>query len=129
MVIIRTNAVDVSIQAVSPELILSVPISCGSVGAAGAAAASADAGAAAESGAGALAADAASAGGVSAIAVEADTARNARKTNLENLFISVNPLLLIMRLHRAHRCEFAPLAQGRKQIFFRRPPFPFARLW
>ena len=39
MVIINTKAVEVSIQAVSPELILSVPMSCGSVGAAGAAAA------------------------------------------------------------------------------------------
>src|SRR3979490_2419623 len=46
MVINNTKAVEVSIQAVSPELILSVPINVGSVGPAGAAA-SAAAGAAA----------------------------------------------------------------------------------
>ena len=44
MVIINTNAVDVSIQAVSPELILSVPMSCGSVGAAVCVVGAADAG-------------------------------------------------------------------------------------
>src|SRR5258708_33134673 len=67
MVIINTNAVEVSIQAVSPELILSVPINVGSVGPAGAAA-SAAAGAAesaAGGGAAACAAEAAEAGGAS----------------------------------------------------------------
>ena len=82
MVIISTNAVDVNIQAVSPEFILSVPISWGSVGAGGAAAGSAAAGAAAGA-----AADAASDGGASAKAIEADIARQPAKTNLAILVI------------------------------------------
>jgi len=57
MVIINTKAVEVSIQAVSPELILSVPMSCGSVGAAGAAASAAAGAVESAAGAEACAAD------------------------------------------------------------------------
>lgn len=73
MVMSSTNAMEVNIQAVSPELILSKPISAGSVGAAGAAAAVAavaevaSAGAAAE----AAAADAVVAGASSAQTADA----------------------------------------------------------
>src|SRR6185312_2003026 len=69
MVISNTSAVDVSIQAVSPLLILSTPTSCGEVGAGGAAAAagapaSAFAGSALLSAAAGAAAGAVAAGGV-----------------------------------------------------------------
>src|SRR3979490_1692866 len=75
MVIINTNAVEVSIQAVSPELILSVPISVGSVGpAGGAASAAAGAAASAAAGAGACAAEAGVAGVSSAHAAGMENA-------------------------------------------------------
>ena len=67
MVIISTSAVEVSIQAVSPALILSVPTSTGSVGAGGVLEASA-AGAAASAPAGAAVADAAAGGESAAVA-------------------------------------------------------------
>jgi hypothetical protein len=93
MVIINTNAVEVSIQAVSPELILSVPMSCGSVGAAGAAAASGAAGAA-ESAAGAepCAADGAEAGVSSAHTAGTEIVNSPRTTNRRNsVVINANP--------------------------------------
>jgi hypothetical protein len=65
MVIMSTKAVEVSIQAVSPPLILSVPMSCGSVGAGGVAASAAGAAAASvAAGAAALAASSAQAEGI-----------------------------------------------------------------
>jgi hypothetical protein len=83
MVINSTSAVEASIQAVSPELILSAPINTGSVGAAGAAAAGA-AVAALASAAGAVAADAAAlAGASSAQATDiADAKRVNRQTQI-----------------------------------------------
>ena len=95
MVIINTKAVEVSIQAVSPELILSVPMSCGSVGAAGAVAPPAAAGAV-ESAAGA---EACAAGGVVAGVSSAHTAgmesvNSPIKTNRRNsVVINANPFL------------------------------------
>jgi hypothetical protein len=73
MVIINTNAVEASIQAVSPELILSTPMSCGSVGA----------GAASGAAAGACscgAADAAALGASSAHAAGIDNANKLKRT-------------------------------------------------
>src|SRR5882672_65531 len=107
MVIIKTSAVEVSIQAVSPELILSVPIRVGSVGAAGAAAA-ASAGAAAgaaESLAAEVAADAAEAGVSSAH--EGLTANNSspKTANWNILVINANPLTLL-------DCICAPLIRA-----------------
>lgn len=90
MVIISTKAVEVSIQAVSPELILSVPISCGSVGAGSAAA-----GAAESAGAvvGACAADAAEAGASSAHAAGPDNRKRPITTHRGNFFVNLNPLM------------------------------------
>src|ERR1700730_12715735 len=73
-----TRAVDVSIQAVSPALILSAPINVGSVGAAAAAAAA--------RGAGCDALDASS-----AHAAGIDNAKTPRKTNRHSLLIDENP--------------------------------------
>src|SRR5258708_34911395 len=95
MVIINTKAVEVSIQAVSPELILSVPMSCGSVGAAGAVAASAAAGAV-ESAAGpeACAADGVVAGVSSAHTAGMESVNSPRKSNRRNsVVINANPFL------------------------------------
>jgi hypothetical protein len=96
MVIINTKAVEVSIQAVSPELILSVPINVGSVGPAGAAP-SAAAGVAdsAAAGAGAWTADGVVAGVSSAHAPEMENVSNPSTTNRNNLVINANPLLVL----------------------------------
>src|SRR5450432_679141 len=91
MVIINTNAVEVSIQAVSPELILSVPMSVGSVGPAGAAAAGADESAGA--GAAAWALDGAEAGVSSAHAAGMESVKRPRTANRKILVINANPLL------------------------------------
>src|SRR6266853_6340876 len=95
MVIINTKAVEVSIQAVSPELILSVPMSCGSVGAAGAAAASAAAGAAeSAAGAEACAADGVVAGVSSAHTAGMEIVNSPRTTSRRNsVVINAKPLL------------------------------------
>src|SRR4029077_14732379 len=90
MVIIKTSAVDVSIHAVSPELILSVPTRVGSVGPAGAAAASAAAGAAAAS-----AADAAEAGVSSAHEGLTENNNSPITANRNILVINANPLTLL----------------------------------
>jgi hypothetical protein len=87
MVIINTRAVEVSIQAVSPELILSVPINVGSVGAA--AAASAGAGAAASGAEEAGAADAA-VGASSAPTAGTDSVSKQIKANRAILVINAN---------------------------------------
>src|SRR3979490_1581836 len=79
MVIINTKAVEVSIQAVSPELILSVPMSCGSVGAA---AASAAAGSAAAGAAGCA---------VAAHAAGMENVNRPSTTNRDNLVINAIP--------------------------------------
>src|SRR6266568_6902281 len=92
MVIISTKAVDVSIQAVSPPLILSVPMSCGSVGAAGAAA-SAAAGSAA--GAAVCAVAAAEAGVSSAHAAGMENVNRPSTTNRDSLVINANPPLVL----------------------------------
>src|ERR1019366_4669182 len=94
MVIINTKAVEVSIQAVSPELILSVPINVGSVGAGAAVAASAAAGVAASAAveaAGACAADGVVAGASSAHAAGTENASMPRTTNRDSLVINANP--------------------------------------
>src|SRR6266852_1474707 len=96
MVISNTNAVEVSIHAVSPELILSVPINVGSVGVAGAAAS--PAGGAADSavpGAGAWAADGAVAGASSAHAAGMENVRKPRTTTRKSLVINANPPLVL----------------------------------
>jgi hypothetical protein len=83
-----TRAVDVSIQAVSPALILSAPINVGSVGAAAAAAAAAGGvpeGASAAADGDALDASSAHAAGI-------DNAKTPRQTNRHSLFIDENPL-------------------------------------
>ena len=101
MVIIKTSAVDVSIHAVSPELILSVPTRVGSVGAAGAAAAaSAAAGAAAAS-----AAEAAEAGVSSAHEGLTENNNSPRTANRNILVINANPLTLL-------DCICAPLIRA-----------------
>ena len=92
MVIINTKAVDVSIQAVSPELILSVPMSCGSVGAAGAAASAAAVSVVA--GAAVCAVGAAEAGVSSAHAAGMENVNRPSTTNRDNLVINANPLLV-----------------------------------
>jgi hypothetical protein len=96
MVISNTNAVEVSIHAVSPELILSVAINVGSVGAA-AAAASAAAGAAdsAAAGAGAWAEDGAVAGVSSAHAAGMESVNKPRTTTRNSLVINANPPLVL----------------------------------
>src|SRR5258708_22308105 len=98
MVIINTKAVEVSIQAVSPELILSVPMSCGSVGAAGAAAASAAAGAAeSAAGAEACAADGVVAGVSSAHTAGMEIVNSPRTTNRRNsVVINAKPLFRLL---------------------------------
>src|SRR5882672_2786932 len=106
MVIIRTSAVDVSIHAVSPELILSVPTKVGSVGAAGAAAASAGAAAgAAESLAAEAAAEAADAGVSSADEGLTENNNSPRTANRNILVINANPLTLL-------DCICAPLIRA-----------------
>jgi hypothetical protein len=94
MHIINTNAVDVSIQAVSPELSFSASIKNGAVGAGAAVAA---AGAPPASAAAAALVDAAAAGGAapgasSAHVVGAPRANTQRKTNRDNILISAKPL-------------------------------------
>src|ERR1700731_4093303 len=105
MVIINTKAVDVSIQAVSPELILSVPINVGSVGPAGAAA-SAAAGAAASpaAGAAACAADGVVAGVSSAHAAGMENVNKPRTTNRNSLVINANPPSRLLE-RPARSCE------------------------
>src|SRR3981189_3433535 len=104
MVIISTNAVDVSIQAVSPELILSVPISVGSVGATGAAAASVAPGAA-ES----LATDAAAGGAVAGVSSAhtglTENNKSPKVANRRTLVINANPLSVL-------DCICAPLIRA-----------------
>src|SRR5258707_8149246 len=89
MVIINTKAVEVSIQAVSPELILSVPMSCGSVGAAAAASAAAPSAAA---GAAVCAVGAAEAGVSSAHAAGMEKVNKPSTPIRDNLVINANPL-------------------------------------
>ena len=104
MVIINTKAVEVSIQAVSPELILSVPMSCGSVGAAVAVAASAAAGAVeSAAGAEACAADGVVAGVSSAHTEGMESVNSPRKTNRRNsVVINANPFKLLERPARLY---------------------------
>src|SRR5271165_3730180 len=95
MVMSSTNATDASIQAVSPELILSKPTRVGSVGA-GAAAAGAAVAAAAVAFAGAAAeADAAGAlvaGASSAHTADADNASKPTQASQDSFLFNVNPL-------------------------------------
>jgi hypothetical protein len=92
-----TNATEVNIQAVSPELILSNPTSVGSVGA-GAAAGAAPAGAAVAAAAAAsvgAAAEAAAAGvfvtgAFSARTAEIDSVSSPRQTNRDSIVFNVN---------------------------------------
>ncbi len=84
MVIINTNAVEASIHAVSPELILSTPTSCGSVGA-GAAAGACSCGAA----------DAAALGASSDHAAGIDNANKLKRTNRGSLVFNANPSLVL----------------------------------
>jgi hypothetical protein len=77
MHIMRTNAVDVSIHAVSPELILSAATMNGAVGAAAAGAAAAAVGAVATS---------------SAQVVDTPQATTQKNTNRNKILISANPL-------------------------------------
>src|SRR6266568_4640970 len=93
MVIISTKAVDVSIQAVSPPLSLSVPMSCGSVGAAGAAASAAAGSAAA--GAAVCAVGAAEAGVSSAHAAGTENINKPSTANRDSLIINANPPLVL----------------------------------
>ncbi len=131
-----TSAVEVSIQAVSPELIFEESTENGSVGAAGAASDAPDAGAAAEAasadediavlaltgdaGAGALAAVASDAGADAAAGADASWARAtptlapisdpAINKDINNLRILLFPLiaefLLRERPRRSRRCEY-----------------------
>jgi len=80
MVINKTNAVEVNIQAVSPPLILSAPTKTGSVGAAGAATGVDAAGAAADAGAS------------SAQATGIASTKDAARTNRDSMDISESPL-------------------------------------
>jgi hypothetical protein len=107
MVIIKTNAVEVSIQAVSPELILSVPIRVGSVGAAEAAAAASvgAAAGAAESLAAEAAAVAAEAGVSSAQEGLTENNNSPKAANWNILVINANPLTLL-------DCICAPLIRA-----------------
>src|SRR5712671_3368080 len=117
MVIINTKAVEVSIQAVSPELILSVPMSCGSVGAAAAASAGAPSAAA---GAAVCAVGAAEAGVSSAHAAGMENVNRPSTTNRDNLVINANPLVVFrLRPRRVHLCGYGPLARDRRQRSFR----------
>jgi hypothetical protein len=94
MVIINTRAVEVSIQAVSPELILSTPMSCGSVGAG--AASGAAAGAAAAAGACSWgAADAAGPGACSAHAAGIENVNKLKRTNRGSVVFNANPPLVL----------------------------------
>ena len=88
MVIINTSAVEASIHAVSPELILSTPTSCGSVGAG--AASGAAAGACSCGGA-----DAAALGASSAHAAGIDNANKLKRTNRGSLVFNANPSLAL----------------------------------
>src|SRR4029077_2163650 len=97
MVIIKTSAVEVSIHAVSPELILSVPTRVGSVGAAGAAAAA--------SAAAGAAAGAAEAGVSSAHEGLTENNNSPRTANRNILVINANPLTLL-------DCICAPLIRA-----------------
>src|SRR5271157_5210227 len=90
MVIINTSAVEVSIHAVSPELILSVPISCGSVGAGAAAGAAAASAAAGVADAGACAADAAALGASSAHTAGMEDINSPSTTNRHSLVFNAN---------------------------------------
>ena len=97
MVISNTNAVEVSIHAVSPELILSVSINVGSVGPAGAAA-SAAAGAAdsaAAAGAAVDAAEGAEAGVSSAHAAGMENVNRPSTINRDSVVINANPPLVL----------------------------------
>src|SRR5258708_39788642 len=97
MVIINTKAVEVSIQAVSPELILSVPMSCGSVGAAGAAASAAAGAAESAAGAEACAADGVVAGVSSAHTAGMEIVNSPRTTNRRNsVVINAKPLFRLL---------------------------------
>src|SRR5450759_26798 len=92
MVIINTSAVEVSIQAVSPELILSTPMSCGSVGAGAAS------GAAAGDAAGACswgAADAAGPGASSAHAAGIENVNKLKMSNHGSVVFNANPPLVL----------------------------------
>ena len=88
MVIINTNAVEASIQAVSPELILSTPTSCGSVGAG--AASGAAAGACSCGGA-----DAAALGASSAHAAGIENVNKLKRTNRDSVVFNANPPLVL----------------------------------
>lgn len=87
MVIINTNAVEASIHAVSPELILSTPTSCGSVGA----------GAASGAAAGACSCGGADAalGASSAHAAGIVNANKLKSTNRGSLVFNANPSLVL----------------------------------
>jgi hypothetical protein len=90
MVIINTSAVEVSIQAVSPELILSTPMSCGSVGAGAASGAVAAAGACSWG-----AADAAGLGVSSAHAAGIENVNKLKRTNRSSVVFNANPPLVL----------------------------------
>jgi len=95
----RTKAVEVSIQAVSPALILSAPTSVGSVGAADAAVALSGEAAAALAAAEATdAAEAAEAGASSAQAGGRERIKSALKAQRVRLDIDSNPLGLILTI-------------------------------
>src|SRR5450631_309012 len=91
MVIINTSAVEVSIQAVSPELILSTPMSCGSVGAGAASGAAAGAAVACSWGA----ADAAAPGASSAHAAGIENVNKLKRTSRDSVVFNANPPLVL----------------------------------